>query len=105
MGMELVQMYDIDWMMIGRGVFTNPFVFEKEPKEHSVKEFLQLLLLQLDYEREIESHPFKPLLHFLKIYIHGFKGASELRHRLMSTKSTAEVREILMSYVEAHLDE
>ena len=54
---------------------------------------------------EIESRPFKPLLRFFKIYIRGFKGASELRHRLMSTKSTAEVREMLQPYLDAHLDE
>ena len=108
-GMELVEKYGIDGVMIGRGVFTNPFAFEKEPKEHSVNEYLQLLVLQLDlhdkYEREIEPRPFKPLLRFFKIYIRGFKGASELRHQLMSTKSTAEVREILKPYVDSDLDE
>ena len=31
--------------MIGRGVFTNPFAFEKEPREHSVEEFINLLFL------------------------------------------------------------
>ena len=101
-GMELVEKYGIDGVMIGRGVFTNPFAFEKEPREHSVNDFLHLLLLQLDlhdkYEREIEPRPFKPLLRFFTIYIRGFKGASELRHRLMSTKSTADVRDRIQPY-------
>ena len=106
-GMELAEKYGIDGVMIGRGVFTNPFAFEKEPREHSVREFLDLLLLQLDlfdkYSKE-ESRPFKPLLRFFKIYIRGFRGASELRHHLMSTKTTDEVREMLKPYLEMELD-
>lgn len=108
-GLELAEKYGIDGVMIGRGVFTNPYAFEKEPKEHSAKELLNLLLLQLDlhdqYDKEVESRAFKPLLRFFKIYIRGFKGASDLRHRLMSTKSTVEVREILQPYLEMDLAE
>lgn len=107
-GLELVEKYGVDGVMIGRGVFTNPFAFEKEPREHHTKEFLNLLLLQLDlhdkYDQEVEPRQFKPLLRFFKIYIRGFKGASDLRHRLMSTKSTAEVREILAPYLEMDLE-
>ena len=47
-GLKLVEQYGVDGVMIGRGVFTNPFAFEKEPKEHSVDEFINLLFLQLD---------------------------------------------------------
>src|SRR5699024_8232077 len=41
-GLELVEKYGVDGVMIGRGVFTNPFAFEKEAKEHSVEEYLNL---------------------------------------------------------------
>ena len=103
-GQELVDKYGVDGVMIGRGVFTNPFCFEKERKEHTALEHLQLLMLQLDlhdkYEK-IEPRPFKPLLRFFKIYIRGFHGASELRHRLMSTNSTDEVRQIVQPYMDA----
>lgn len=34
--------------MIGRGIFSNPFAFEKEKKDHSSKELLDLLRLHLD---------------------------------------------------------
>ena len=30
-GLKLVEQYGVDGVMIGRGVFTNPFAFEKEP--------------------------------------------------------------------------
>ncbi|MFP3394267.1 tRNA-dihydrouridine synthase, partial [Brevibacillus sp. SIMBA_076] len=50
MGLELVEKYGIDGVMIGRGIFKNPFAFEKEPREHSMEEHLDLLRLQLDLQ-------------------------------------------------------
>ena len=38
---------------------------------------------------------FDPLKKFFKIYINNFPGASELRAKLMETKSTDEAREVL----------
>ncbi len=34
--------------MIGRGIFHNPYAFEKEPREHTSEELLGLLRLHLD---------------------------------------------------------
>lgn len=107
-GLKLVEEYGVDGVMIGRGVFTNPFAFEKEPKEHSPKEFLELLHLQLDlhdkHASELEARPFKTLHRFFKIYVRGFRGASELRNQLMNTNSTDAVRELLQPFMEAELD-
>ncbi|CAM3172320.1 tRNA-dihydrouridine synthase [Filibacter tadaridae] len=101
-GLELAEQYGVDGVMIGRGIFKNPFAFEKEPREHSSKELLDLLRLQLDlhdkYSTELEPLPFKPLRRFFKIYIREFKGAGELRNQLMSTESTDEVRELLSNF-------
>lgn len=41
-GLELATKYGIDGVMIGRGIFHNPFAFEKEPREHTSKELLDL---------------------------------------------------------------
>ncbi|MUV38610.1 putative tRNA-dihydrouridine synthase [Lentibacillus sp. JNUCC-1] len=100
-GLELVNQYGVDGVMIGRGIFKNPFAFEREPKEHSSDELLGLLRLQLDLHdqySELEPRPFKPLRRFFKIYVRGFRGASELRNQLMDTESTDEVRELLDSF-------
>ena len=103
-GLELVEKYGVDGIMIGRGVFTNPFAFEKEPREHTVKEYLELLLLHLDlhdyYSEKFGERPFKPLLRFFKIYVREFKGASALRNKLMETNSTDEVRELIQPVLE-----
>lgn len=34
-GLKLVEEYGVDGVMIGRGIFKNPFAFEKRPQEHS----------------------------------------------------------------------
>ncbi|BAM46670.1 tRNA dihydrouridine synthase [Amphibacillus xylanus] len=101
-GLELVEKFGVDGVMIGRGIFKNPFAFEKEPREHSHDELLNLLKLHLDlfdHYAKLEDRSFKPLRRFFKIYVRGFRGASELRNELMSTETTDDVREILKRYV------
>ncbi|PIC70228.1 tRNA-dihydrouridine synthase [Sporosarcina sp. P16b] len=99
MGMELVKKYGVDGVMIGRGIFNNPFAFEKVKREHDHKELLDLLRLHLDlfdkYSTELEPRLFKPLRRFFKIYVKGFRGAAELRNELMNTNTTDEVRALL----------
>jgi len=98
-GEELVRQTGVDGIMIGRGIFHNPFAFEKIKTQHTREELLDLLLLQLDlhdkYSNEFSPRKFDPLKRFFKIYVRDFDGAAELRDKLMHTKSTTEVREIL----------
>lgn len=97
-GLELATKYGIDGVMIGRGIFKNPFAFEKEPKEHSSDEYLNLLRLQLDLQDKYADElprAMSGLHRFFKIYVKGFRGAGELRNQLMNTKSTNEVRALL----------
>ncbi|MEN2767690.1 tRNA dihydrouridine synthase [Ornithinibacillus xuwenensis] len=103
-GMELAQRYEVDGVMIGRGIFKNPFAFEKQSKEHSSKELLDLLRLHLDlydqYSKEYVARSYKSLQRFFKIYVRGFRGASELRNQLMGTESTDDARTLLANFVE-----
>lgn len=98
-GLELVEKYGVDGVMIGRGIFHNPFAFEQEQKEHSKEELIGLLNTHLDlfdkYSKELEPRKFEPLKRFFKIYIRDFPGASELREQLMHTKTTDEVRALI----------
>lgn len=95
----------IDGFMIGRGIFHNPFAFEKEAKEHSREELLNLLFLHLDlfekYCKELEPRRYEPLKRFFKIYVREFNGASELREKLMQTKNIEQAREILKEFTDA----
>lgn len=107
MGLKLVEQYGVDGVMIGRGIFKNPFAFEKEPREHSSREYLALLRLQLDlHDKYIEEVPrsVTGLHRFFKIYVKGFRGAGELRNQLMNTKSTLEVRTLLDNFELEHVE-
>ena len=85
----------VDGIMIGRGVFQNPFCFEKTPKEHTREELLDLMNYHLDLYEEYELRPYDPLKHFYKIYVNNFPGASDLRAELMQTKTIAEARKVI----------
>ncbi|UQF11253.1 tRNA dihydrouridine synthase [Vagococcus lutrae] len=100
-GLALAEKYGVDGIMIGRGIFKNPFAFEKEPREHSTEELLGLLQLQLDLQdhyAEMVPRSIIGLHRFFKIYVKGFPGASDLRASLMNTKSTDEVRALLKEF-------
>ncbi|MEC6748133.1 tRNA-dihydrouridine synthase [Marinilactibacillus sp. XAAS-LB27] len=106
-GLELVEKYGVDGVMIGRGVFTNPYAFEKEPREHSGAELLELLRMHLDLFDKYsvgDGRSFKPLRRFFKIYVRGMKGASDLRVQLMETTTTDQVRALLDAYEAANQD-
>lgn len=100
-GLELFEQYGVDGIMIGRGIFKNPYAFEVEKKDHTSQELLGLLRLQLDLQDEYAQMVPRSIvgLHrFFKIYVKGFPGANDLRVRLMGTKSTDEVRRILDAF-------
>src|SRR5690606_15363012 len=101
-GLKLAEQYGVDGIMIGRGIFQNPYAFEKEPRVHSKEELIGLLMLHIDlydqYTSQLEPRPFVHLLRFFKIYIKGFDGADELKDSLMKTKSTNEVRELIEQF-------
>lgn len=104
-GAKLAKKFDIDGIMIGRGVFENPFCFEKKPKIHSKDEYLKLLKLHLDvFEKYIENHAndatfkppkFDPLKRFFKIYVRDFPESSKIRAKMMRKKTISEIRDIL----------
>jgi tRNA-dihydrouridine synthase len=96
-GIALSEQYPgVDGWMIGRGVFANPYCFEAQPKQHSREELVKLLRYHLDLFDELgNTRKFEPLKRFFKIYINNFPGAKELRERLMQTKNTDEVRQVL----------
>lgn len=100
-GLELASKYGVDGIMIGRGIFHNPFAFEETPSEHSKHELIELLKYHLDvydqFDNESAPKKFDPLKRFFKIYINGFENASDIREKLMHTKTTDEARKIIAS--------
>ncbi|GJM48767.1 tRNA dihydrouridine synthase [Weissella soli] len=102
-GLQLVAEHPgVDGVMIGRGIFANPFAFELEPVEHTLAETLALLRMQLalydEFTETIGPRSFQKLKRFFKIYVRNFARAAELRVALMDTKNTTEVRALLDAF-------
>lgn len=96
--MEKCQEYGVDGIMIGRGIFHDPWAFNHSQEDHHSKEERLKLLLghtQLFVSTWGKTENFSILKKFFKIYVNGFEGASDLRTELMGTNSLEEVEKIL----------
>jgi len=102
-GLDLVARHGLDGIMIGRGIFQDPFVFaENSPWPHYTREerielYTKHVKLFATTWRAGER-PVHTLNKFCKIYINGFDGAKELRERLMACSNAGELLNILQSY-------
>ena len=97
---EMHEKYDVDGVMIGRGIFKNPWVFDKASTEHTSKEYIDILLKHLSlYEStRVGTRSADPMKKFYKMYVNNFPGANQLRQQLMETKSFDEARKLLSKY-------
>lgn len=99
-GEALAAQYGLDGIMVGRGVFHDPFVFAKNTPwpEYTRRQRLQLYRQHVhlfaetwpNVERRIAT-----LNKFCKVYVSGFDGAKELREQLMNAGSSQELLDIL----------
>lgn len=91
--------YGLDGVMIGRGIFGNPWLFNERKKSVSKEEKLKALLEHAKlYEKIFKGRkPFDIMKRHFKAYVNGFDGAKELRIKLMAVRSAQEVEKILKS--------
>lgn len=96
---EKAQKYGLDGIMIARGIFANPWVFDPtSPRlRRTRQEYIEVLLKHLNlYEKTWGGlKDFNIMKKFFKMYINNFAGAAKLRAKLMDTKSYIEVRQLL----------
>jgi tRNA-dihydrouridine synthase len=99
-GLELVEKYGLDGIMIGRGIFHDPYAFaEESPWEDTPpQERIEL------YKRHVElfqktwqegERPIHTLNKFCKIYINGFDGAKEMREQFMAATSIQNLLDMI----------
>lgn len=99
-GLQLAEECGLDGIMIGRGIFQDPFAFapvsnwEAVSKDDRVELYTKHVKLFADTWQTGER-PVHTLNKFCKIYINGFDGAKELRERLMASTDPAELLQIL----------
>lgn len=104
-GLELAKTYGLDGIMIGRGVFHDPFAFSKvgPGKWESYDMAARVKLFQRHIELFDETwqegeRAIYTLNKFCKIYINGFDGAKELREQLMGCENITELHSVLASF-------
>lgn len=96
---NLVEQYKVDGVMIGRGIFQNPWLFSgkeaptsKIDKLAALEAHIRLWKTTWQSERD-----FNKLKRFFKIYCNGFDGASQLRSDLMEAVSSDQALKIIAS--------
>ena len=102
-GLNKAKQYGLDGIMVGRGIFSNPWFFNPsiEPSAKTPANKIKLVKKHVALFIKLwgrDKH-FDVMKKFFKIYISGFDGAKELRVKLMSTKNPAQIKEIL-----SHID-
>jgi nifR3 family TIM-barrel protein len=99
---EKIEKYRIDGVMVGRGVFKNPWMFNSPQTVKSIDEKLRLLWhhVELFVDTWNNEKSFNILRRFFKIYTTDFYGAAEIRTKLYETKNKDEVRKIIEKHLE-----
>jgi len=89
--------YGVDGVMIGRGVFANPWVFEKTSATHTAAESLALLVAhtKLYTDTYPGERPFVSMRKYFKMYVRSFYGANILLKQLMETKNFSQVQQLV----------
>ncbi len=99
-GLKLAEQYKLDGIMIGRGIFQDPYAFaEKSPwldftREQRIELFAKHVTL-FQQTWTAKDRAIVTLNKFCKVYINHFDGAKELREQLMNAGSTEELLNIL----------
>lgn len=92
-GLERVNQTDVNGVMIGRGIFHNPWFFSPEKEEIAMEERIAKLLEHTRlFEQTWSPHKnFNILKRFYKIYLNSFPGAAKMRADVMEMKGYDEV--------------
>lgn len=93
--------YKVDGVMIGRGIFNNLWLFNKNinPSEISYQEKLKLLIEHISLFEKTwgKTKNFSIMKKFYKIYISGMPDAHNVRMKLMELKTASETLKFLKS--------
>lgn len=105
-GLALAAEHGLDGIMVGRGIFKDPYLFAEQSPWHAISREQRIAMYAKHVtlfaqtwkqgERNIAT-----LNKFCKVYINDFDGAKELRERLMVAGSTEELLRILTEATEA----
>lgn len=103
-GEEKAIKYGCDGVMIGRGVFGNPWFFLLEEKgDISLEERLKVMVEHTKlFEKELSKPKhknFAVMKKHYKAYVNNFEGAKELRVKLMEAENAKQVEKIVNDFL------
>jgi len=100
-GLEKAEKSGVDGVMVGRGIFGQPWFFNRDRSEIPLKKRLAIMLEHTElFEKEMTGiKNFNVMKKHYKAYVSGFDGAKELRVKLMEAKDAGEVRKIVEEYL------
>lgn len=89
-----------DGVMIGRGIFGNPWFFNRNKPVISISERMSAMLEHTRlFEKEFAGiKNFEVMKKHYKAYVNGFDGAKELRMQLMTAENSYEVEKIVLEH-------
>ena len=103
-GIDYAEKYGVDGIMIGRGIFKNPFAFLSQLDSQLVdtkkNRLIMLMEHTISWEKTWQSRAdfvvnfpkhFPVLKKFVKMYINGFDNSAELRAKFMEQNSTQDM--------------
>ena len=103
-GIARIKETGCDGVMIGRGIFGNPFLFSKKTgknlesriknQDSTIKQRLIVLVEHTKlFEKKLKGFKnFAVMKKHFKAYVEGFDGAKELRTKLMETENSKQVK-------------
>lgn len=93
--------YNCDGFMVGRGIFQNPWIFNKkiDIEKVTIQERITLFIKHIKLFEKTWKNGKNPanLGKFCKTYISNFPEALSLREKIMACKTTSEMLEVLSS--------
>ncbi len=99
-GIEKSKQYGLDGIMVGRGIFSNPWFFDPsiDPTAKTPPEKIELLKKHIVLFTELwgDHKNFDIMKKFFKVYISGWEGAKDLRAKLMAVKNADQAYELLI---------
>ncbi len=101
-GEQLAQETGVDGIMIGRGIFNDPFIFQKNSQWATTSQIDRLKAYKRHIELFLETYPpekrirnWQSLKRMSKMYIRGLEEASKFRDSLVRSQTADEMLTIL----------
>ncbi len=105
-GEQLAAESGADGVMIGRGIFGNPWLFDRTTtrEEIPLAERLRVMVLHTKRFEELLGNVknFAIMKKHYKAYVTGFDGAKDLRIQLMEAKNAAEIESMITDFLDGH---